>query len=154
MNISIIQLGKTRDSWLLEAIAEYHKRLRPYQKLEFIELPDTSLNKVASPFCVKQKEAETIMKLLREDDYVVLLDERGTQKTSLEFASFLSSLYTVKRVVFIIGGVYGTDECLSERADLLLGLSRMTFTHQMVRLILIEQLYRAVMINHNKAYHY
>ncbi len=154
MNAFIIQLGKTKDSWLKEAIDEYLKRLKPYLKLEIIELPDIALNKVANIAAVKAKEAETVLKQIQTEDYLILLDERGRQKSSLEFAGFLSTLSIRKRVVFVIGGVYGTDKSLQSRANLLLSLSKMTFTHQHVRLVLIEQIYRALMINNNKPYHY
>lgn len=154
MNACIIQLGKTKENWLKEGIQEYLKRLKPYLKIEVIELPDTALNKVANTAAVKEKEAERILKHIQTEDYLILLDERGQQKSSIDFAEFLSSLYIRRRVVFVIGGVYGTDMSLQSRADLLLSLSRMTFTHQHVRLILVEQIYRAMMINSNKPYHY
>lgn len=154
MNACIVQLGKTKDAWLKSAIAEYTKRLSPYLKLEIVELADTPLTKVGSIAAVKTKEAETILAYLHPDDYLILLDERGAQKSSVQFAEFLSNLYIRKRLVFVIGGVYGTDPALHQRADLLFSLSQLTFTHQQVRLILIEQIYRAMMINNHKSYHY
>ncbi|PKN78519.1 MAG: hypothetical protein CVU48_08065 [Candidatus Cloacimonetes bacterium HGW-Cloacimonetes-1] len=154
MNIRILQIGKTKEDWLKTAVEEYLKRLRPYVKMEILDVPDTPLTKTNNIDIVRQKEAETILNILTPDDHLVLLDERGEEKTSLEFAQLLTKLSVVKRVVFLIGGVYGTDIRLKHRANSLISLSRLTFTHQFVRLILAEQIYRAVMINHNKPYHY
>ena len=154
MNFRIIQIGKTKEDWLKTAVEEYLKRLKPFLKLEIMELPDTPLTKTNNVDIVKQKEAETVMSHLSPDDHLILLDERGEEKTSLEFAQFLTKLYSAKRIVFVIGGVYGTDPGLKARANSIFSLSRLTFTHQFVRLILVEQIYRTVMINHNKPYHY
>ena len=136
------------------ALAEYHKRIAPFQKLEVLELPDVPITKVANVEAVKRMETEKVLKQINPEDYVVVLDERGVRKNSVEFASFLHNLYTMKRVVFVIGGVYGTSQLLQSRANALFSLSELTFTHQMVRLILAEQLYRALTIINNKAYHY
>lgn len=113
-----------------------------------------SLKNYPNTDTVKAKEAELILKNILPDDYVILLDERGIQKSSLDFAAYLSTLYVIKRLVFVIGGVYGTGSHLHTRANLILSFSKMTFTHQHIRLILIEQIYRALMINNNKPYHY
>ncbi|MDZ4122395.1 MAG: 23S rRNA (pseudouridine(1915)-N(3))-methyltransferase RlmH [Candidatus Cloacimonadaceae bacterium] len=154
MTLCIVQLGKTKDSWLKTALEEYHKRIAPYTRFEIIELPDTPITKVANIDSLKQKEAEKLLRQINAEDYVVVLDERGIQKKSLEFASFLHNLYCMKRVVFVIGGVYGTSQSLRDRANTLFSLSELTFTHQMVRVILAEQIYRALTIINNKAYHY
>ncbi len=154
MNIRILQIGKTKEDWLKTAVEEYLKRLKPFIKLEIVDIPDTPLTKTNNIDVVRHKEAETVLGYLSPEDYLILLDERGEEKTSLEFAQFLTKLSVVKRLVFLIGGVYGTDIRLKNRANSLISLSRLTFTHQFVRLILSEQLYRAVMINHNKPYHY
>lgn len=154
MNFRIIQLGKTKEAWLASGIDEYVKRLGAFVKLEITELADTSLKTAGTIDAVKQKEAEAIQSKLDKDDYVILLDESGERKTSLEFSSFLSSLSASKHVVFVIGGVYGVADSLRKRANACLSLSPMTFTHRMVRLILVEQLYRAFMIQANRSYHY
>lgn len=153
MKISIIQVGKTKDAWLNEGIAEYLKRLSVFVTVNVIEIPDMSIKIAGNTESVKDREAQTILKRLEPDDYVVLLDERGTEKTSLEFADFLISILETKHVVFVIGGVYGVDQALKTRADACIALSRLTFTHRMARLILCEQLYRAMMIKANRSYH-
>ncbi len=153
MNLRIIQLGKDKDAWLTEAMAEYRKRLGALCKLEVLELPDVSIRQTGSQELVIRKEADTILARLEPDDFVVLLDEHGEQKTSLEFSAFLDSLSDRKRIVFVIGGVYGTDERIRKRANVCLALSRLTFTHRMARLILIEQIYRGLMISRGRSYH-
>lgn len=153
MKINIIQVGKTKDKWLIEGIEEYLKRLTAFTNVEVIELADVSLKISDSSAIVKEREAQSILKRLNPEDYVVLLDEQGKEKTSLEFAEFLINISDRKNVVFIIGGVFGVDELIKNRADMRLALSKMTFTHRMARLILCEQLYRAMMINSNRSYH-
>ncbi len=153
MKIKLIQVGKTKDKWLLDGIDEYLKRLSAFTKLEICELADESLKHNANPEAVKEKEALNIFKQIRQEDYLILLDEQGSEKTSLEFSEFLLSILGKKDLVFVIGGVYGTAQSLAQRADCCLALSRFTFTHRMARLILIEQIYRAFMISANRAYH-
>ena len=153
MTLRIIQFGKTRDAWLQEGINEYLKRLAPFIKVEVRELRDHSLKNTSGPEEVKSLEAVSCLKHISRDDCLVLLDERGVVKTSLEFSTFLNTLSSEKTVVFVIGGVFGTGKSLKERADYTLSLSPMTFTHRMARLILVEQLYRAVMINSGRSYH-
>lgn len=154
MQIRLIQIGKSKDRWLVEALGEYQKRLQAFCKLEILELPDESIKRHPSPKEVKETEAEKVLAKLKPDEYVILLDETGSQKSSLEFSHFLTSLLDEKNVVFVIGGVYGSADSLKIRANLLLGLSAMTFTHRFARLILIEQIYRAMMIKANRSYHY
>lgn len=154
MTLRILQIGKTREDWIKEGIAEYLKRLGPMLRLEVLEIPDVSLKTAGSPEAVKSKEAALCLKRLDSEDYAILLDEKGETKTSLEFAAFLDRLSDKKSVVFLIGGVYGAHASLKERANRLLSISPMTFTHQMVRLFLVEQIYRAAMINQGRNYHY
>lgn len=154
MNLRVIQIGKTRETWLKEGIAEYLKRLRPLVRLEVEEIPDVSIRKAGNAEAVKEREAVLCLKRLAPDDHVILLDERGEMKTSLEFSAFLANLSGMRSVVFVIGGVYGAGEGLRQRANGCLSLSAMTFTHQMVRLVLVEQIYRALMIQNNRPYHY
>lgn len=153
MKITIIQIGKTKDAWLNEGIKEYLKRLSAFVSMDVIELPDESIKHAGNPTAVKEREAETVLKRIGRDDYVVLLDELGAQKTSLEFADFLISLSEKRTVVFIIGGVFGVADSIKNRADVTLALSKLTFTHRMARLILCEQIYRAMMIKSNRSYH-
>ncbi len=154
MNLRVIQFGKTKEDWLKEAIAEYLKRLRPMMSLDIVELPDTSISKAGTVEKVKSAEATTCLSRISDDDFVVVLDEHGEQKSSLEFSSFLTSLSDKRNVVFVIGGVYGLDGIVLKRANSCFSLSPLTFTHQMARLILLEQIYRALMIISNRKYHY
>ncbi len=123
-------------------------------RLEVVDIADVSLKTAGSIPTVKAREAALCLKRLTPDDFVVLLDERGEAKTSLEFAAFLNNLSAEKSVSFLIGGVYGAHESLKERANACLCLSALTFTHQLARLVLIEQIYRALMINQGRSYHY
>jgi len=153
IKLSIIQIGKTKDAWLNEGIAEYIKRLSAFVNLEVMELQDESLKNSGNPALVKEKEAVTILKRISKEDYVILLDEKGDAKTSLEFADFLINLSDSRNVVFVIGGVFGVAPSIFNRANSCLALSRFTFTHRMARLILVEQIYRAMMIKANRNYH-
>jgi len=153
IKLSIIQIGKTKDAWLNEGIAEYNKRLSAFVNLEVMELQDESLKNSGNPTLVKEKEAVTILKRISKEDYVILLDEKGDAKTSLEFADFLINLSDSRNVVFVIGGVFGVPPSMFNRANSCLALSRFTFTHRMARLILVEQIYRAMMIKANRNYH-
>ncbi|MBP7205382.1 MAG: 23S rRNA (pseudouridine(1915)-N(3))-methyltransferase RlmH [Candidatus Cloacimonetes bacterium] len=154
MILRILQVGKTRSGWLKEGIGEYLKRLGPMARIEVTDIGDVSLKTAGNTESVKSREAALCLKRIASDDFVILLDERGEAKTSLEFAGFLHSLSAERSVVFVIGGVYGAHVSLRARADAFLSLSAMTFTHQMARLVLIEQIYRALMINQGRSYHY
>lgn len=153
MKIQVLVLGKNKDRWLDEAIDEYLKRLRPYHQIEFQLLADVSIKKAGNAKAVALAESELILKAIQPGDILVLLDEKGKQYDSIGFSEFLTSLSLQKRVVFVIGGVYGTADILKEKADTLLSLSSLTFTHRLSRLILLEQIYRATMISINKPYH-
>jgi len=154
VKFKVLMVGKTKDDWIKQGIAVYLKRLQPLAKLELVELPDASLRTSSDIRQVRQKEAATCLKQLSPEDYLVLLDVQGATKTSLEFAAFLASLSDNKNVVFLIGGVFGVDDTLRERANACLSLSALTYTHQLARLILVEQLYRALMIQNKRSYHH
>jgi len=154
VNLKILQIGKTREKWIQQGIQMYLTRLEPYLKIEVEEIPSVSILNVDSQAVVKAKEASKCLKRINSDDYVILLDEQGEEQTSLEFANFLAGLSGKKKIVFVIGGTYGTHQSIKEQADYSLKLSAMTFTHEMAKLILLEQLYRAEMINHKRPYHY
>jgi len=153
MNLTLIQIGKTKDQWLQAGIDEYLKRLGPFHNLRTIELPDHSRLISQNSDLVRAREADAVLKQIGEEDYLVLLDEAGQLKSSLEFSHFLTSLSDKRRVVFLIGGAFGTHERLKTRANQILSLSPLTFTHRMARLILIEQIYRATMIAQGRSYH-
>lgn len=152
--MKILCVGKTKQSFIEAGIKEYEKRLRLFNPVQWQILPDVKLSKSNTVSQVKSQEAEIILKALSPRDVVVVLDERGRQFGSVDFAKKLEKLQVKGPLVFIIGGVYGLDASLRNRADLVLGFSQFTFTHQMIRLLLVEQLYRAYTILQGKTYHY
>lgn len=156
MKICLLVIGKTDASYFSQAISEYVNRLTHYIPFELEIIPDLKNTKTLSVDQQKQKEGELILKSLQSSDYVVLLDERGKEYSSLQFASYIEKkTHTVsKRIVFIIGGPYGFSQDVYDRANEKLTLSRMTFSHQMIRLIFVEQLYRAMTILNNEPYHH
>ncbi len=155
MQLTIIMIGKTDKSYLKEGINEYIKRIKKHIKVELNIIPDIK-NKQLSQKIRKQKEGELILSRLEKTDYVILLDEKGELKSSLEFARFLQNKMniSVKNLVFIIGGPYGFSHDIYKRSNGVIALSKMTFSHQMVRLILLEQIYRANTIIRGEPYHH
>src|SRR5690554_5646360 len=156
MKISLICIGKTDDSYLIEGIDSFQKRLKFYINFKMIVIPDIKNSKNLSKEQQKAKEAELISKHISNGDHVVLLDERGKEYRSIEFADFLSKkmISSTQHLIFIIGGPYGFDASIKERSDGKISLSKMTFSHQMVRLFFSEQLYRAFSILKNEPYHH
>ena len=156
MKITLLALGKTEDRFLKEGIEKYLKRLKHYIRFETIEIPELKNTKHLSVEQQKAKEAELIFKYTAEADHLVLLDERGDEFTSVQFSGFLNKkmLGSVQNLIFVIGGPYGFDHRVYAAAKDKLSLSRMTFSHQMVRLFFIEQLYRAFTILKGEPYHH
>ncbi len=156
MKITLISVGKTEEKYLLQGIDIYLKRLKHYIKLEITELPELKNTKGLSQDQQKTKEAELILKKLTSTDFVVLLDERGQELTSLQFADLLNKrmIASTQNLVFIIGGPYGFDSTVYQRANDKLSLSKLTFSHQMVRLFFAEQVYRAFTILKGEPYHH
>jgi 23S rRNA (pseudouridine1915-N3)-methyltransferase len=156
MNITLILTGKTTEKYLEEGINNYSKRLLRYIKFKIIYSPDLRRNAGLSENELKKRESIKILELLKPSDYVVLLDERGKDYSSPAFAKFLNEKMCsgLKNLVFVIGGAYGFDETIYQRSDMQLSLSKMTFSHQMVRLFFIEQCYRAFTILNNEPYHH
>lgn len=156
MKAALFVIGKTDASYFSEAINEYKKRLVHYLPFEMLVIPDIKNVKNMSEVQQKEKEGECLLKLLQPGDYVVLLDEHGKEYTSMQFASYMEKkMQTVtKRLVFIIGGPYGFSETIYKTASEKISLSKMTFSHQMIRVIFIEQLYRAMTILNNEPYHH
>lgn len=155
MNIKIICLGKTKQSFIKQGIAEYQKRIGRFGKLTWQTLPDVKLSASTNIEQVKAQEAEIIQKNLAPRNYLIALDEHGRQFTSPQLAQKLSKLTLQgKTPCFIIGGVYGLDKQVIQKVDLVMSFSQLTFTHQMIRLLLAEQIYRAFTIKNNKKYHY
>ncbi|MGB4206211.1 MAG: 23S rRNA (pseudouridine(1915)-N(3))-methyltransferase RlmH [Bacteroidales bacterium] len=156
MKIILLNTGKTEEKHIAEALDIYSKRLKHYCSFEIIAVnPGTGSGKLA-PAQLKQYETELLVKKLKPDDFVVLLDEKGRQFRSVEFAGWINEhqIRRIKRMVFITGGAYGFHETMYKRANEKISLSNMTFPHQLVRLIFIEQLYRAFTIIRNEPYHH
>ena len=158
MNISIITVGKLKEKYLKQGIDEYLKRLSAYAKIEIIEVPDEKAPEELSEtemLIVKQKEGERILAKINPDAHVIALAIEGKLKSSEELADNLDKLatYGKSKVAFVIGGSLGLSEDVLKRADEKLSFSRMTFPHQLMRLILVEQIYRAFRINRGEPYH-
>jgi 23S rRNA (pseudouridine1915-N3)-methyltransferase len=156
MKITLIAVGKTEDKYLIEGIDKYLNRLKHYINFNILIIPDIKNTKNLTEAQQKNKEAELISKQINPTDVVVLLDEKGKKHSSVSFADYLNKqmIGSVQHLVFIIGGPYGFDESIYKRANTSLSLSDMTFSHQMVRLFFVEQLYRAFSILKNEPYHH
>lgn len=156
MKITLLVIGKTDAKYFVDAIKEYEKRLEHYIPFEMQMIPDIKNTKSLTIEQQKEKEGELILKNLQAGDYLVLLDEKGKEYSSMQFASYIEKkTHTVaKRLVFVIGGPYGFSQAVYDKASEKLTLSRMTFSHQMIRLIFVEQLYRAMTILNNEPYHH
>ena len=155
MNIKLIVVGKTVKSYFTEAEEEYLKRLKHYIKVNYIVIPELKKTKNLSVDEIKNKEGELIQKHLNPIDIVWLMDEKGKHKTSLEFADFLQQKMNqgTKDLVFIIGGAFGFSDEIYQEYNSKLSLSKMTFSHQMIRTFLLEQIYRGMSIIKNQPYH-
>src|ERR1700761_2899978 len=156
MKITLLTIGKTEDAYLKEGIEKYVKRLKHYTRLQLIDLPELKNTKALTEQQQKTKEAELILKKITSLDYVILLDEKGIEFTSKQLATYLDkkSISSTSSLVFVVGGPYGFDDSVYERANDKLSLSRMTFSHQMIRLFFTEQLYRAFTILKGEPYHH
>ena len=156
MKISLLQVGAIVDKYLQVGVDDYLKRLRRYTKFDVIEIKDIKNAAKLSKDELKKKEAIEILKRVDCGDFVVILDEKGNNLSSQKFASFIQERMNLstKRLVFIIGGAYGFDESVYQRADFKLSLSEMTFSHRMIRLLFTEQLYRAFTILRGEPYHH
>jgi len=156
MIIKLLGIGKTDDKILQNLTDVYVKRLRFYNKFEIELIPDIKNVKNLDENQQKQKEGELILKRLSPSDFVVLLDENGKQYSSVGFSEFIQKRFNsgLKQVIFVIGGPYGFSEEVYRRVDAKVSLSKMTFSHQMVRLFFTEQLYRAFTILKNEPYHH
>lgn len=158
MNISIVTVGKLKEKYLKQGIEEYLKRLSAYAKVEVIEVPDEKAPEQLSELemvQVKQKEGERILAKISQDTYVIVLAIQGKMQSSEELAESLDKLatYGKSKIAFVIGGSLGLSDEVLARADEKLSFSKMTFPHQLMRLILVEQIYRAFRINRNEPYH-
>ena len=149
-------IGKTDAKEIVSLVDEYKKRLGRYIKFQLVVIPDLKNNKNLTESQQKEKEGEHILAQIETSDLVVLLDEKGKQFTSVSFSNYLQKKMNsgLKRLVFVIGGPYGFGDEVYKRANEKVSLSSMTFSHQMVRLFAIEQLYRAFTILRNEPYHH
>ncbi|MBQ8863740.1 MAG: 23S rRNA (pseudouridine(1915)-N(3))-methyltransferase RlmH [Rikenellaceae bacterium] len=156
MSIDFLVVGKTDSAQVAELTRMYAGRISRYLKFTVTELPDVRNAKNLSEESQKRAEGEMILRQLSSDDYVVLLDDKGVQPTSLEFAAWMQKRMNsgVKRVVFVVGGPYGFSKDVYARAAEKISLSRMTFSHQIIRPIFTEQLYRAFTILRGEPYHH
>ncbi len=156
MKISLVLIGKTDDTYIKEGFDKFQNRLKHYIKFETIVIPDIKKAKNLSELQQKQKEGELILSKVQTGDFLVLLDEKGKDFTSVQFSEYIQKkmLAATKHLIFVIGGPYGFHESVYQRANQKIALSKMTFSHQMVRLIFIEQLYRAFTILKGEPYHH
>ncbi len=156
MKVALVLVGKTVNKHFVELIDEYAGRVKHYIGFDIITIPELKNTKSLSVDQQKQQEGDLILKQLQAGDHVVLLDEHGKEFRSVEFSSYMEQkMQTVnKRLVFVIGGPYGFSPDVYGKANEKISLSKMTFSHQMVRLIFVEQLYRAMTIIRGEPYHH
>lgn len=156
MEIKLITIGRTRTEFVKDGIVAYLKRLKHYLTFSLEELPDVRTTKTTDKNNLKEMEGMQILSLITPADYLILLDERGREFTSLEFAGYMEKTMASgrKRIIFAIGGPYGFSQPVYDRSDAKLSLSRMTFNHEMVRMFFVEQVYRAMTILRGEPYHH
>lgn len=155
MRITLIQNGKTRDPFIVEGVEGFRKRIVRYVPFNIETIPDLKNSRNMTMKEVQDSEGTMLLKRIEVVDYLILLDERGKEFTSIEFAKHLNSLQgKIKQLVFVIGGPYGFSDEVYLRANASLSLSRLTFSHQLVRVLFMEQLYRAFTILKGEPYHY
>ena len=156
MKITLLTVGKTDRDWVRQGLDVYTSRLKHYIPFVITEIPELKNVSALSKDQIKAKEAELILKNVKPTDDVILLDEHGREYSSVEFAKLIDNkiAYEGKDIVFVIGGAYGFSEAVYKRANSKISLSRMTFSHQMVRAIFAEQIYRAFTIIKGEPYHH
>lgn len=156
MKITLLTVGRTDKDWVRQGLDIYVSRLKHYIPFAMVEIPELKNVSALTKEQIKVREGELILKNVRPTDDVILLDERGRQYTSVELARLLQDKisYVGKDIVFVIGGAYGFSEAVYSRADSKMSLSKMTFSHQMVRAIFAEQIYRAFTIMKGEPYHH
>ena len=154
--MKLIVIGKTKPKFLIEGESEYQKRLRHYCKFSELIISDIKNSGKLSKKEIKEKEGNVILQSIKNSDYVILLDDKGITLSSIKFSEFLNKkmISSTNELVFIIGGAFGFSESVFKRANTKLSLSKMTFSHQMVRMIFKEQLYRAFTILKGGKYHH
>ena len=158
MKIKIYAIGKIKEKYLKEGVDEYLQRIKPYSQIEIVELNDESIVDNPNPSEIKKAidiEGQRVLKQIKNGEYLIGLDLNRKEFTSEEFAEFINKKFVVggSNISFVIGGSYGLSDELKNRCNDFVSLSKMTFLHQMTRLILLEQIYRAFKINRNETYH-
>lgn len=156
MEITLIVIGKTNAKYLIEGLDEYTRRLKHYISYNINILPDIKNTKNLSEEQQKETEGKLILNALKPGDFIVLLDERGKEFSSMQFSDYLQRKMNsgLRRLVFIVGGPYGFSKDVYNKADEKLSLSKMTFSHEMIRLFFTEQIYRAMTIIRGEPYHH
>ena len=156
MKILLLVIGKTDEDYVFNGLEKYKNRLKYYVNFEYKEIPDLKNRKILSRDQQKKREANLIFSRLKIGDKVVLLDEKGASFGSIEFSKYLQKKMNsgIKRLVFLVGGPYGFDKSIYDKYQDKISLSKMTFSHQMVRLFFSEQLYRVMTILKNEPYHH
>ena len=156
MKILLLTIGNTDKKYIKEGIDDYVKRLSFYIPFETRVIPDLKNRSTLSLELQKDKEGQLILNLVQTADYLILLDERGTEFTSVGFSKWIEKrmIAGIRQIVFVIGGPYGFSKLVYQRADFKISLSQLTYSHQMVRLIFVEQVYRAMTIIKNEPYHH
>ncbi len=156
MKIKIIAIGKTHKSFLIEGENEYIKRIKKYVAIEKIEIPDLKNAKKLTFNQIKEKEGKLLLAKIEPHSLIVLLDEKGKEYTSIKFSSWMQDKMNrgYKNIIFLIGGAYGFSDEVYKAANEKIALSKMTFSHQMIRMLFTEQIYRAFTILNNEPYHH
>ena len=156
MKITLLQTGKTTDRHVAELVDLYSNRIKKYSAFDIVTLPELKNTKNMPVQEQKNKEATKIFQSLTDDDYVILLDENGKELRTIEFSGALEKMFFLpkKRIIFIIGGPWGFSDEVYKRADYKMSLSKMTYPHQLVRLLFLEQLYRVFTIIKGEPYHH
>jgi len=156
MKIQLTVVGKTSQNFVQEGLDEFCHRLKHYIPFELYIIQDIKNTKILSKEQQKEKEGELILKNIQPEDYVVLLDERGKEFSSVQFAGYIEKRkhHVSKKLIFVIGGPYGFSQKVYDTASEKISLSKMTFSYQIIRLIFVEQLYRAMTILNNEPYHH
>jgi 23S rRNA (pseudouridine1915-N3)-methyltransferase len=156
MKLTILFVGKTDDGFIKQGVEHYQKRLAHYLPINVIVIPDSKGGVKFPQNILKEKEGELILKQIQSTDFVLLLDDKGKQFSSTEYAEFLQKKMNtgIKNLLVVVGGAFGFSDKVYARANAQLSLSKLTFTHQMVRLIFLEQSYRAMTILKGESYHH
>lgn len=156
MKLTLLCIGKTDEDYLQKGIDKYMKRLKHYVHFDKVIIPDIKNSKHLTEAQQKEREGQLILKHVVATDMLILMDEKGKAYRSIDFASFFEKqmLNSVPHIIFVIGGPYGFDDTVYQRANSMISLSKMTFSHQMVRLFIVEQIYRAFSIIRGEPYHH